>query len=183
MVHCIYMRYHIFNRILNPVTNRNQVASLTSTLETSLGNFDRAMDMQQQNINTTELRPIQFVPDADRLSDNVTEETSDHFDTSIDVRVRHRLCFRENHGCGICYEAVGPAEEATCMFCCHHLHIVHNRCLVRWCAQKHLENLPSSCPFCRKHLLMPAQFDELYTWKEDVFNDTPTTSIFSYFPC
>ena len=55
-------------------------------------------------------------------------------------RPQSRLFFHENCGCGICYETVQAAEDATPMFCCHHLHIVHLHCLVKWCVQKRLEN-------------------------------------------
>jgi hypothetical protein len=74
----------------------------------------------------------------------------------------HKLCFAPHHGCGICYEAVGPAEFATPMFCCHHLHVVHHRCLAKWMLQKRLENAASHCPFCRRHLLTTDQFDALF---------------------
>ena len=73
-----------------------------------------------------------------------------------------QLCFAPHHGCGICYEPVGPAESATPMFCCHHLHVVHHRCLAKWMLQKRLENAPSHCPFCRRPLLTTDQFDALF---------------------
>jgi hypothetical protein len=74
----------------------------------------------------------------------------------------HQLCFAPHHGCGICYEHIGPAEHATPMFCCHYLNVVHHRCLAKWMLQKRLENAPSQCPFCRRGLLTPEQFDALF---------------------
>ena len=79
-------------------------------------------------------------------------------------RPQSRLFFHENCGCGICYETVQAAEDAIPMFCCHHLHIVHLHCLVKWCVQKRLENQESACPFCRKLLFTPAAFDDVYAW-------------------
>jgi hypothetical protein len=74
----------------------------------------------------------------------------------------HQLCFAPHHGCGICYEQIGPAEHAAPMFCCHYLNVVHHRCLAKWMLQKRLENAPSQCPFCRRGLLTPEQFDALF---------------------
>ena len=48
------------------------------------------------------------------------------------------------------------------MFCCHHLHVVHHRCLAKWMLQKRLENAASECPFCRRRLLTTDQFDALF---------------------
>jgi len=80
--------------------------------------------------------------------------------------VQARLFFQANHGCGICYEQVGPAEDAIPMFCCNHLNLVHTQCLVKWCVQKRTQVQNADCPFCRKLLLSPAQFDEIYEWRE-----------------
>ena len=114
-----------------------------------------------------------------------------------------RLFFQANCGCGICYEAVRPAEDAIPMFCCHHQNIVHLHCLVKWCVQKRLENQPSACPFCRKLLLTTAQFDDIYEWHkyqesgsgdgdgdgvdapesvQGTLVDRATRRIFAYFP-
>lgn len=90
--------------------------------------------------------------------------------------VQGRLFFQANHGCGICYEQVGPAEDAIPMFCCHHLNLVHTHCLVKWCVQKRTQVQNADCPFCRKVLLSPTQFDDLYEWRETPETNTTHTN-------
>ena len=141
--------------------------------------------------------------DTENASAEITAFTENHAANpsayQANYKPQSRLFFQANCGCGICYEAVLPAEDAIPMFCCHHHNIVHLHCLVKWCVQKRLENQPSACPFCRKLLLTPAQFDEVYEWHEysengsggdakspenvqQTFVDRATRRILAYFP-
>jgi hypothetical protein len=78
-----------------------------------------------------------------------------------------QLHFQPNLGCGVCYETVDHACTAFCMPCCHHMHIVHHHCAMRWYLKQRQQNLPCTCPFCRKVVLTVSQFDAIYCFQDN----------------
>ena len=86
------------------------------------------------------------------------------------------ILFQPNLGCGICYERVDRATSATSMHCCHHTHIVHLRCALQWYVKQRQQNQSSTCPFCRRVIFTPAQFDQIYTCQHGAVKETDSES-------
>ena len=86
------------------------------------------------------------------------------------------ILFQPNLGCGICYEGVDQATSAASMHCWHHTHIVHHRCALQWYVKQRQQNQPCTCPFCRKVIFTPAQFDQIYTCQDGAIKDSESES-------
>ena len=95
-----------------------------------------------------------------------TRLVSLHISQPFPPPLMRQLIFQPNLGCGICYDKVDQASSATSMHCCHHTHIVHHHCALQWYVKQRQQNLDCSCPFCRTTVFTPAQFDQIYTFKD-----------------
>lgn len=77
-------------------------------------------------------------------------------------RPNGQLSFQPNLGCGICYEFVADPSTAMPMLCCHHTHILHLHCALKWFLAQRQRGLPPQCPFCRREIMSIPAFDSIY---------------------